>query len=219
MKQILLSLLTVASASTFAGSINLDNLQNKQNCNQIINKGIYQVCYNYEYKGATSVSYTVDGTKLTDAEVHIKKRPPFYPENSIPVKYRSFPSDYTKTGYDRGHMANHADFDYSSDLIYQTYSMANIVPQNPTLNRKTWLKAETYERMTARQLGSVNVINLIYYPQNPEKIGKSQVSVPSSFIKVIYNSDKGFKKCFEYQNDEPSAFDNLRQHEVNCPNI
>ncbi|TXJ00408.1 MAG: hypothetical protein E6Q32_06545 [Neisseriales bacterium] len=59
-----------------------------------------------------------------------KKRSNFYPENSIPEKYRSYPEDYTHTSYDRGHTANHADFDYSANLLYMTCSMANIVPRS-----------------------------------------------------------------------------------------
>ena len=214
MKKLLL-LLSVGSINVFA--VNIQTLINENKCNQVITKRIYQVCYNYQYKGATIVAYTVDGDKLINAETHIKKRPEFYSENSIPVKYRSEPSDYTKSGYDRGHMANHADFDYSENMLYLTYSMANIVPQNPELNRHDWVKAETYERLLARQMGSVNVINFIYYPNDPEVIGKNRVSVPSSFIKMIYNSKEDFKKCFQYDNSTPVGKSTLKQHEVNCP--
>lgn len=211
--------LALAGSSVFAMSPS--DFINDKNCDQVINKPIYQVCYNYNYKGATYVAYTVNGDQLSSAEVHIKKRPEFYPENSIPVKYRSLPSDYTRSGYDRGHMANHADFDYSANLVYLTYSMANIVPQDPDVNRKTWVKAEKYERTVAKSLGSVNVINGIKYSSNPERIGRSRVAVPQYFWKMIYNSQKGFQRCFAYNNTSPVDIysDNLKDHEVDCSKV
>jgi endonuclease G len=212
MKKLLL--LSLFTSSVFAVDVN--QFINNKNCNQIITNSVFKACYDYSLKGSRYIAYTVDGTKLTDAEVHIKKRPSFYPENSIPVKYRSYPEDYTHSGYDRGHMANHADFDYSANLVYLTYSMANIVPQDPEVNRQTWVKAEKYERTVAKKLGYANVINIITYPNQPQRIGKHQVAVPSNFIKVIYNDDKGFKKCFSYNNANASTNDNIKDHEVSC---
>lgn len=207
-------LFSIISINCFA--LNSNFFINDKNCDQIITKSIYQVCYNYSYKGATAVAYTVNGDKLNDAEIHIKKRPPFYSENSIPIKYRSEPSDYTKSGYDRGHMANHADFDYSANIVYLTYSMANIVPQNPELNRHDWVKAEKFERMVAKKLGYVDVINIVYYPPNPQVIGKNRVSVPQSFVKIIYNDKDNFKKCFKYENTDPTTNTSLKDHEISC---
>ena len=205
--------------STFA--LDISQYINKKNCSQVVEKPNYQVCYDYSLKGSKYVAYTVDGQQLITADVHIKKRPNFYPENSIPVKYRSYPEDYTRTGYDRGHMANHADFDYSANLVYMTYSMANIVPQDPEVNRHTWVKAEKYERTMAKKMGTVNVLNIISYTNQPQRIGKHQVAVPSSLTKVIYSSNNNFQKCFSYQNTPPAdvSSDKLKDHEVDCSKI
>lgn len=202
--------------STSVYAVDVSKYINDKSCNQVVTNQVFKACYDYNLKGSRYIAYTVDGAKLTDADVHIKKRPSFYPEKSIPVKYRSYPEDYTHSGYDRGHMANHADFDYSANLVYMTYSMANIVPQNPEINRQTWVKAEKYERTVAKKLGYVNVLNIITYANKPERIGKHQVAVPSDFIKVIYNDDKNFKKCFSYHNTTPSSSDSLRDHEISC---
>ena len=55
-------------------------------------------------------------------------------------KYRSHTRDYTHTAYDRGHLANDASFDYDKKIVRKTYTMANIIPQAPKVNRKTWKK-------------------------------------------------------------------------------
>lgn len=197
-------------------ALDVNHYINTKNCNQIVQNSVFTACYDYSMKGSRYVAYRVDGVKLSEAAIHIKKRPAFYPENSIPVKYRSYPDDYTHSGYDRGHMANHADFDYSANLVYMTYSMANIVPQNPDVNRHTWVKVEAYERTVAKKLGYVNVLNIITYSNTPQRIGKHQIAIPSDFIKVIYNDDKNFNKCFSYHNSTPDSNDNIKDHEVSC---
>ena len=64
-------------------------------------------------------------------------------------RYRSHSRDYTHSGYDRGHLANDASFDYDMKIVRKTYTMANIIPQAPMVNRKTWIKAEKLERSVA----------------------------------------------------------------------
>ena len=60
----------------------------------------------------------------------IKKRPSFYTEKNLKKKYRSHTRDYTHSGYDRGHLANDASFDYDKKIVRKTYTMANIIPQH-----------------------------------------------------------------------------------------
>lgn len=218
MKKILISACLVALAITNVNALDLNDYINESDCSQIITKPNYKVCYDYGLKSARYVAYTVDGNKLKEASTHVKKRPSFYPENSIPIKYRAYPSDYTKSGYDRGHMANHADFDYSANLVYLTYSMANIVPQNPDLNRHSWVKVEKYERNIAKKLGYVNVLNIITYQDEPNRIGKHKIAVPDNFIKVIYNDDQKFYRCFSYSNNyiESTEQFTLTDHQVSC---
>ena len=79
--------------------------------------------------------------------------------------------------------------------------MANIIPQAPQVNRKTWIKAEKLERSVAVSLGSVNVLNGVVYSSNPQRIGKNEIAVPDGFWKMIYNDEKDYKKCFFYEND------------------
>jgi len=116
-------------------------------------------------RGAKYVSYTLDD-KLVN-KINIKKRPSFYTEKNLKKRYRSHTRDYTHSGYDRGHLANDASFDYDKKIVRKTYTMANIIPQAPQVNRKTWIKAEKLERSVALRLGSVNVLNGVMYSLNP----------------------------------------------------
>lgn len=144
----------------------------------------------------------------------------FYEEPTLPFFNRVKSSDYTRSGYDRGHLAPDADFDYSPDSLKQTYSMANVAPQTPTLNRKVWLKGEKYERLVATKLGDVNVINVVNYSKEPLKMNH-KIDIPNKFYKIIYNDSKNFKKCFTFDNIEYMDVekDRLEDHQIDCNSI
>ena len=209
-------LITIFLISTSIYATNILDYINKQNCNQIIDKQVYTICYDYKAKGAKYVAYTLDGSKVN--AINIKKRSSFYTEKNLKKKYRSHTKDYTHTGYDRGHLANDASFDYNKKIVRKTYSMANIIPQAPNVNRRTWIKAEKLERSVASKLGEVSVINGVIYSSNPKRIGKNKIAVPDAFWKMIYNNDKNYKKCFYYQNDLSATVkgDKLKHHLVDC---
>ena len=96
--------------------------------------------------------------------------------------------------------------------------MANIIPQAPKVNRKTWIKAEKLERLVATQLGSVSVLNGVVYIANPKRIGTNKIAVPDAFWKMIYNDKQNYKKCFYYKNDLDADVkrDKLKDHQVDC---
>jgi len=197
-------------------AINISDLINQKNCDQIINKQVYVICYDYKMKGAKYVSYSLDGSLVN--KTNIKKRNSFYTEKTFPKRYRSTNKDYTHSGYDRGHLANDASFDYNVKIVRKTYSMANIIPQAPVVNRKTWIKAEKLERKIAVKLGKVNILNGVVYSSNPKRIGKNKIAFPDGFWKMIYNNNVNYKKCFYYKNDlnAKAKGDKLKSHLIDC---
>jgi len=205
--------------TTLALSINatqISDFVNLNKCDQIIDKQVYKICYSYKYKGALAVWYDLDGSLVN--KNNIKKRPSFYSEKNVPMKYRSKSSDYTRTGFDRGHLANDASFDYNKKVQRKTYTMANIVPQYPKLNRYTWIKAEKYERHITSKLGNATVINIVDYSKSKKQIGKNKITVPNTFYKIIFNDKSNFKKCFRYENIKhiDTKKDKLRDHLIDC---
>ena len=185
-------------------------------CDQIIDKQVFKICYSYKYKGALAVWYELKGD-LVDKK-NIKKRPRFYTEKNIPVKYRSKSKDYVKSGFDRGHLANDASFDYDKKVQRKTYTMANIIPQYPKVNRYTWIKAERYERQLAKKLNNIMVVNLVDYSNSPGTIGKNKISIPTSYTKILFNNKHNFIKCLKYENkkDIDVKADKLKHHIIQC---
>jgi endonuclease G len=213
------NMLSILLFASFCYATEFTDFINNSKCDQIIDKQVYTACYDYHLKGSKFIAYTLDGASVNQA--NIKKRGKFYTEKNVPKQYRSHTRDYTKSGYDRGHMASDASFDHNIKAMRKTYSMINVVPQSPTVNRRLWIKAEKYERLVATQLGTVNVINGIVYRNHPHRIGTNQISVPDAFWKMIYNDDKGFKKCFFYGNDltASSKEDKLKDHQLDCKKL
>jgi endonuclease G len=78
-----------------------------------------------------------------------RKKSRFHPEPLIQSpKFRMLHKDYTDSGYDRGHMVPAGDFMNSQDTLNDTFTMANICPQDPVLNRGLWAELEGWLRQT-----------------------------------------------------------------------
>ena len=96
--------------------------------------------------------------------------------------------------------------------------MANIIPQYRYINRKTWSKSERYERLIAKKLGWVTVINGVEYGDYRQRMRKSGIAYPIGYWKMLSNRDAGFERCFYYKNDSHAKIkgDKLRDHIVDC---
>jgi len=220
MKKLSLLLVTLIAVVGSASATEIRDFINKKNCDQILDKGYYQICYDYRAKGAKYVAYTLDGSKVNAG--NIKKRPRFYPDKAIPKKYRTTSSDYTKNEFhaDRGHLAPDASFDWSKKSLKSVYTMANIIPQYRSINRRTWVKSEKYERQVASKLGVVTVINGILYGDYRHRLRKSEIAYPVAYWKMLYDNN-GFERCFYYKNDSHVKIkgDKLRDHVVDCQKL
>ena len=192
---------------------------NDEDCNQVIDKEFLVICYDYMLKVAKSVSYTLAGDLVN--ELNIEDRPSFYVEEAIDSEYRATTRDYSHSGYDRGHLAPDASFDWSQESLDSTYSLANIIPQVPVVNREMWVEAEKYERRKAVELTELNVVNVVEYNSTSTHIGEHNISVSIGFYKILFNHDKEYEECFFYLNDvnASSDGDELKNHLVDCSQI
>ena len=113
------------------------------------------------------------------------KRPSFSKDAAVPSA--PAPGDYTKSGYDRGHMVpNYAIVTrYGEDVQRLTFKMTNIAPQSPELNRGAWRDVEhrIADLWTARY-GEIWVI-VGCISSGKEKIGQTGIDVPTDYYQVI----------------------------------
>lgn len=214
--QVRIAIVWISIIASIVYAIDSNNFINKKECDQIIDNGFIKVCYSYDMKAPKAVSYLLQGDLVN--ELNIEERPPYRSEPAIDTQYRTYSSDYTNSGYDRGHLAPDASFDWSQESLYAVYTMANIIPQAPKVNHYTWSKAERYARYVAVQRSSVNVINVMKYETTPKRIGSHHIAVPSGYYKILYSDDQNYTMCLYYRNDNNITVseDRLRDHEVNC---
>jgi endonuclease G len=166
-----------------------------------------EICYSYKNKSPFYVGYDLSPYYID--EVNIKERPYFTEDEDIPEEYRTKYSDYTGSGYDRGHMAPDADFDYKEEDLKQTYILSNIVLQNSEVNQRKWILAEERERELTRVEEYIKVINIIVYSEEEY----NGIHIPKGMYKIIYNGIQG--ECYYFENKETEK-NNLSEFSVSC---
>ena len=94
--------------------------------------------------------------------------------------------DYRNSGYDRGHLCPAADQKWSREAMEQCFSLANICPQDHSLNTGAWKTLEGKERLWAQRDSAIIIISgPIYADTDKTRIGTAGVRVPGAFFKIL----------------------------------
>ena len=94
-------------------------------------------------------------------------------------------NDFSKSGYDRGHLAPAADMGWSAASMSESFYYSNMSPQAPAFNRGIWENLEELVRTWAIENNSVYVITGPVLTSGLSTIGPNKVSVPDYFYKVV----------------------------------
>lgn len=149
---------------------------------RILKRSGYMVSYNSFYKTPNWVAWELTRRETKGKNVRISR---FSPDPDLPEP-RVTHADYTRSGYDRGHMAPAADMKWSQQAMQESFYMSNVCPQNQKLNRDDWNDLEETCRLWARKYGAVYIAcGPIYDSKQPKRIGEHKVAVPDRFFKVV----------------------------------
>jgi len=156
--------------------------------NFLMVKPYFVLSYNSQKGTPNWVSWHVTAAYLGDAP----RKQVFDPDDSLPIGFKVVrSSEYSGSGFDRGHMCPHGDRCANVDMSYSTFIMTNIIPQAPNVNRKAWDQLEVYCRGLARQHNHLYIqagpigIGGIGSRGSREYIGNGMVNVPAECWKVI----------------------------------
>lgn len=170
-----------ALLNEFPQGVEIPALKNK--CKeQIIKHEGYTVSYNSDYKIANWVAY-----ELTSREAISKKHDrtnKFVPDPMVKGTTAKN-EDYTRTGYDKGHLAPAGDMKWSAKAMRESFYFSNICPQKPGLNRGIWKDLEEQARLWAKENRSLRVVTGPVISDDMKRLGKHRVGVPKSFYKVM----------------------------------
>lgn len=179
MKFLIVYLLLIANVLAFAGSVDYLPVPS----DNLVKHSYYCLSYNEKFEQANWVYYT-----LTDKMVNGggEERSNKFKVDLLVPSGSAKSSDYTKSGYDRGHLCPAADMGFSPTSMEESFLMSNISPQAPDFNRGIWKELETEVRRWAKKEHKIYVVTGPVFKDNKGTIGTDQVLVPGYFFKIIY---------------------------------
>ena len=178
------------SAYTFQEGAEIPRLKNKQK-EQVIKHEGYTVSYNSEYRIANWVAYELTATEAKSKKTERSNK--FVPDPQVKGS-TAMNEDYTRSGYDRGHLAPAGDMKWSAKAMRESFYLSNICPQKPKLNRGIWKDLEEQCRLWALDNGSLLIVTGPVITGDMKRLGKNRVAIPKAFYKVLcYHTEKGYK--------------------------
>jgi endonuclease G len=109
----------------------------------------------------------------------------FHEEERLPIDERSLLKDFARSGYDRGHLSPNGDFDNPA-AQGESFSLANIMPQDPDNNRNLWSDIESAVRRMASQHGEVWVVTVPIFAGAQTQWLHNRVAIPAKVAKAVY---------------------------------
>ena len=178
------------SAYAFQEGAEIPRLKNKQK-EQVIKHEGYTVSYNSEYRIANWVAYELTATEAKSKKTERSNK--FVPDPQVKGS-TAMNEDYTRSGYDRGHLAPAGDMKWSAKAMRESFYLSNICPQKPKLNRGIWKDLEEQCRLWALDNGSLLIVTGPVITGDMKRLGKNRVAIPKAFYKVLcYHTEKGYK--------------------------
>ncbi|MCX2738337.1 DNA/RNA non-specific endonuclease [Pontibacter anaerobius] len=156
--------------------------------NYLLEKEEYVMSYSRDRGSANWVSWHLDEAWLGSTP----RQDDFRADITLPAGwYQVGSTDYTGSGFDRGHMCPSADRTLSVDDNSNTFLMTNMIPQAPNNNRLGWASLESYCRSMLTGGYEIYIISGVYGVGGTGSNGYAttiaggMVTVPSNTWKVI----------------------------------
>ena len=174
--------------------------------NYLMLKPQYALSYNRSKETLNWASWQLNSSWLGSVD----RQNNFRPDQSLPPAWEQVtPSDYSGSGYDKGHVVPSGDRTLNVEDNSATFLMTNMMPQTPDNNRHTWEGLESYCRELVSQ---GKELYIIAGPLGSHgKPLKGKVTIPQTTWKVVVildHKNAGIK----------SVTANTRVIAVNVPN-
>jgi len=163
--------------------------------NQVIHHQYYSLAYDEKYEIPEWVAYVLTSKSLKVKNVPRAKK---FKEDPDVERRSAKHSDYTRSGYTRGHMAPAGDMAFSSNAMKETFYMSNMAPQVRDFNNGIWRELEEQVRDWAYADKTLYVVTGPIMKGIKESIGRNDVGVPQAFFKVLLDMEGRDKKAIAF---------------------
>jgi len=191
MKRLLLIFSLLVNSNLFCQSPDVDT---------IIKNDIYKSYFDIDIKQPLQLSYILHkgGGNCNRSKFR------FINDTNIPT---STFKEYSKSGFDMGHLANAEDFAFDCTKDELTFRFYNCLPQYPNLNRGIWKKWETKIRQESHSDSLLIICGATFSNKKTEKnlivpdycykIVKSLISNEIKYVLWFKNIDREAEKYLE----------------------
>jgi endonuclease G len=135
----------------------------------------------------------------------VQREDNFHAETSLPQEDQAQLSDYAHSGFDRGHMSPAADMPTVQAQI-ESFSLANIVPQNRQNNQLLWAAIESATRHIVQQRGELYVITGPLFEGEQINRINNRVFIPTHIFKAVYDPQAKESAAWLAPNVEGNAY-------------
>ena len=142
----------------------------------------YSLGYSFEHKAPLWVSYIIS---RASKNIDWDRTENFESDPEIPAAHRLYPEDFSRTGYDKGHLAPSSAIDFSKKSNAETFLMSNVALQHPQLNRQAWRALENKVQDWVQERGRLFVVTGPLYIGRKKLVNK--IPLPSHFYKVAFS--------------------------------
>ena len=182
----------------------------------LIEHGHFALSYVERYEIAEWVAYELSIDHLNAPKVKRAER--FYPDQAVRSRSADH-SDYTRSGYTRGHLVPAADRAYAADAMQETFLMSNITPQLKAFNGGVWRELEEQTRDWARRFRHLYVVSGPVMTGIRDYIGDDRVGVPKYFYKVLLDDREPERKGIGFIIPNALSVDRLESYAVSIDSV
>jgi endonuclease G len=182
---------------------------------EIIHHKGFSLVYSEPHEQACWVAYVLTAAETEKA---YKRSDDFKPDPLI-KSGSATNADYSKSGYDRGHLAPAADMSWSAESMQASFYFSNMSPQVPGFNRGVWKKLEEKVRDWAVEYDSLYVVTGPVFKNNKGALGVNEVTIPGYYYKVLLDIDKSDSKAIAFVLPNESSSDPLQNFAVSIDSV
>lgn len=165
-----------------------------------LQKPRFLVYYNIDKNAPALVLWSLSASDLGNCRRPTSQTFLIDPECPRP---RAKSSDFTRSGYQRGHLCPSADRSVSAQLMRATFVMSNVAPMSPVLNMQGFAQSEERARHIARSgHRCMMVAGSIFSHDSILCLARSSVGIPDSFFRAcIVPDDTALSIYWLFPND------------------